>query len=850
MASLARPPVAFALAAALGLCLSSLTGAGAFTQTAQGDTITLRVIVVSGADAAQAIAARLERGESFAAVAKAESTAPSAEDGGWLGKVAIAELRPEVRQALERLTPGRTTAVIRIPTGFAIFKVEENEATGPSGAGGGVTPALASSGAVKYLLDVSGFVETQISLQTYKTPAEWNSEPRAGCDARRQSIAGARRSLEAYLAPENASALASHPALDVMQFHIALGQLDAFEGRMDSAIARFEEARRITAVDSPDAALSMEETLGIAYFHKAEMDNDAYAAPGALCLLGLRPGSQLAKTTAMDEAITHLSRYLEHKPVGELEARWLLNLAYMRIGAYPDKVPPAWLIPPAAFQSGEDVGQFRDVANAAGLRSFHSAGGVIVDDFRNSGRLDIVTSTLDKCEAMTFFANNGDGTFSDRTAPSGLGEQFGGLNILQGDYNNDGCPDIVNLRGGWEGVPQRKSLLRNNCDGTFTDVTVASGLATPTTTQTAVWTDFDNDGFLDLFVGQENGRAQLFHNKHDGTFEDVAKAAGVDRTAFTKGVAAGDYDNDGYPDLYVSNFGTQNFLYHNNRDGTFTEVSAAAGVLGSPTGFATWFFDYDNDGWPDLFATSYVTSIDEMVRDYLHMPHNGTTMKLYRNLGNGTFRDVTAEAGLNRVLMPMGSNFGDIDNDGFPDIYLGTGNPSYAGDGGQRTVAQQRGGGPGVRGRLDLVRHGRTAQGPRRRVRGPRQRRRRRHPVRGGRRHARRPARPPAVREPGERQRLDRPEARRRQDEPHRRRGADHRHGRQPGHDGARSPIRSAPADRSEPHPCCSTSASAGPRTSWTWRSGGRLPTRDSISATSLPISGSRFMSSATTPCR
>jgi hypothetical protein len=146
---------------------------------------------------------------------------------------------------------------------------------------------------------------------------------------------------------------------------------------------------------------------------------------------------------------------------------------------------------------------------------------------------------------------------------------------------------------------------------------------------------------------------------------------------FTKGVAAGDYDNDGFPDLYVSNLNGDNFLYHNNHDNTFTEVAAVAGVPGSGRGFATWFFDYDNDGWPDLFVTSYFLSVDETVRTYLGLPHNATTLKLYKNLGNGTFRDVTREVGLEKVFMPMGANFGDIDNDGFLDIFLGTGNPSY-----------------------------------------------------------------------------------------------------------------------------------------------------------------------------
>ena len=202
-------------------------------------------------------------------------------------------------------------------------------------------------------------------------------------------------------------------------------------------------------------------------------------------------------------------------------------------------------------------------------------------------------------------------------------------------------------------------------------------MAIPVSSQTAVWVDINNDGFLDLFIGNETGAAQLFLNKGDGTFEDISHSAGIDQVGYVKGVAAGDYDNDGYPDLFVSNFGGTNILYHNNHDHTFTDVSAQAGVQASTRGFAAWFFDYDNDGWPDLFVTSYYFSDEETARTYLHLPHNGTTLKLYKNLGNGTFRDVTAEVGLDKVFMPMGANFGDIDNDGFLDIYLGTGNPSY-----------------------------------------------------------------------------------------------------------------------------------------------------------------------------
>ena len=277
---------------------------------------------------------------------------------------------------------------------------------------------------------------------------------------------------------------------------------------------------------------------------------------------------------------------------------------------------------------------------------------------------------------MHCFHNNGDGTFTDRTAQAGLANQLGGLNLVAADYNNDGCLDVLVLRGAWENLGQRMSLLRNNCNGTFTDVTKASGLAAYVgNTQSAVWADIDNDGLVDLFVVNEQGPSALFRNRGDGTFEDISKTAGIDRIAFSKGVTAADYDGDGYVDFFVSNFGAS-FLYRNNRNGTFTEVSREAGIQ-TEKSFATWFFDYDNDGWPDLFVTSYFTSVDETARTYLGMPHNATTLLLYRNLGNGKFQDVTKETGLDKVYMPMGSNFGDIDNDGYLDIYLGTGNPSY-----------------------------------------------------------------------------------------------------------------------------------------------------------------------------
>ena len=231
------------------------------------------------------------------------------------------------------------------------------------------------------------------------------------------------------------------------------------------------------------------------------------------------------------------------------------------------------------------------------------------------------------------------------------------------------------------GTPAKNWLYHNQSDGTFAKLT--NGLVGPIVSTAGLhdlanWVDINNDGWLDLFVGNEDTRAQLFLNDGKGRFIDIAKRAGVDRQSFAKGVAVGDYDNDGFADLYVSNYDGRNFLYRNNHDLTFTERAEAAGVPGPGRGFATWFFDYDNDGWLDLFATSYFMSVDDSARTYLNLPHNAETLKLYRNRGNGTFEDVTARTGLGKVFMPMGANFGDIDNDGFLDMYLGMGSPSYA----------------------------------------------------------------------------------------------------------------------------------------------------------------------------
>jgi tetratricopeptide (TPR) repeat protein len=657
-----------------------ILGAECGTLRAQSSpsTVNLRIIVVASAPDADRIVQHLKGGEDFSTLAREVSIDPTASDGGSMGAVDPAALRSELRDAVKGLAAGQISDVVRLPSGYAILKVaapsetDTLQNTSPAR----ILPSSAT-GAIRYSPNVGGKGEADLAFRNFSKPEGWSQDLHELCRIRQESLASVTDYVQKSLEPSNTQGVTHGRPLDVIQMHYALANVFAYQGEMDKAIDEWLAAYQVASSQLSGAMPELEEVLGIAYLHKSEMDNDVYHHPGEHCIFPPRVNQSYSKPANSQKAIEYLLKYLQGNPQA-LDAQWLLNLAYMTLGKYPAGVPRPYLIAPSIFESTEDVGRFVDVAPAAGINLYSMSGGLIVDDFERNGLYDVVTSDFGQCAPMHFFHNNGDGTFSDRTSQAGLSDQLGGLNLVQTDYNNDGCLDILVLRGAWE-FPQRKSLLRNNCDGTFTDVTAASGLAEPATdTQTAVWADIDNDGYLDLFVGNENKPSQLFRNRGDGTFEDISHAAGIDRIAFTKGVVAADYDNDGYVDFFVSNLNGDNFLYHNNHDKTFTEVAKQAGVQKPWQSFAAWFFDYDNDGWPDLFVTSYYVSVDESLRSYLGLPPNAETLKLYKNLGNGTFRDVTSEVGLDRVLMPMGANFGDIDNDGFLDMYLGTGNPSYA----------------------------------------------------------------------------------------------------------------------------------------------------------------------------
>ncbi len=431
--------------------------------------------------------------------------------------------------------------------------------------------------------------------------------------------------------------------------------------------------------------------LGVAYMRMGETQNCVVQHGAERCILPLRGEGIHALPEGSTQAIRYFTEVLESSPSGKdygyyFPSLWLLNVAYMTLDQYPDGVPARYRIPESKFQTRIPFQRFRNISQKLGLDSFNLAGGAIVDDFDGDGYLDILTSTWDLSGPMVYFRNNADGTFREISSEAGLEGIWGGLNLLQADYDNDGHVDVLVLRGAWSGKEgeQPNSLLRNRGDGTFQDVTYEAGLAEVSyPTQVAGWADYDNDGDLDLFVGNESlgdYRApwQLFRNQGDGTFQDVAAQAGVRNYFFTKGVAWGDYDGDRYPDLYVSNYRDPNRLFRNRGDGTFEDVTAKMKVEGPEESFPAWFWDYNNDGHLDLFVSSYAGHIGHQARHHIGLPPDFEQARLYEGNGQGGFRDVARERNLEVPMQPMGSNFGDLNNDGWLDFYLGTGDPSLA----------------------------------------------------------------------------------------------------------------------------------------------------------------------------
>jgi hypothetical protein len=514
-------------------------------------------------------------------------------------------------------------------------------------------------------------------------PLRFDALPRWKPDASLEEIRNSWRRA-GYLAIEKIEkelADASMPEINRVLSTLTKSTLLNAEAETRASYQLLKELRTTVEANERLATTTLSSVMflqGVTALRQGENDNCIMCRGESSCILPIAPSAVHANPAGSRLAVQHFTEYLDEFS-RDLAGRWLLNLAHMTLGEYPDKVDPRFRLDLSQFFHSEfDIGKFRDVGHLVGVNRYNQAGGAIMEDFDNDGLLDIAVTSFDAATPMSLYRNSGAGTFEDRSREAGVTPQLGGLVCYQTDYNNDGFMDIFIARGAWCPQPMRPTLLCNNGKGGFIDVTQKAGLLDPVNSNAAAWADYDNDGWLDLFVGCENQTNRLFHNKGDGTFEELAAKAGVqgDPARYCKGCVWFDHDNDGYPDLFVNNMFETGHLYHNNRDGTFEDATTSLGIDGPKVGFSCWAWDYDNDGWLDLFATSYDRTLGDVVKGMLGQRHDRFSNRLYRNNLGQSFADLTQEAGLDMVFATMGSNYGDFDSDGWLDMYLATGEPT------------------------------------------------------------------------------------------------------------------------------------------------------------------------------
>lgn len=445
-----------------------------------------------------------------------------------------------------------------------------------------------------------------------------------------------------------------------------------------------------------DYSKPLYEMYAVANLRLGEVTNCVNNHNEDSCLYPIKDKAIHSDKSGSLKAIEVYKRILAKYP-DDYQSKWLLNIASMTVGGYPNNIDKKHFIPFNKMQNNTEIQRFKDLAMDVGLAINGLSGASILEDFDNDGDIDALISEWNLKGQLRYFENI-EGTYIDQTQQAHLIGLYGGLNMQHADYNNDGHLDVLVLRGAWrefesDGI-YPNSLLKNNGDGTFSDVTISSNLYHIGPSQSAVWTDINNDGWIDIYLVHESTPVQgrkrypnkLYINNGDGTFNDQANIYGLDYLGFFKGVDAADYDNDGDQDLYITNLVGNNIFAHNQLKETgetkFINKSQDNGTLEPKRAFPCWFFDYDNDGWEDLFVSAFdefkaVGQSEEMAKYLLGNPINCEGPRLYKNMANGKFEDRSQFAKLDIPLHSMGCNYGDINNDGFEDFYLGTGSPDF-----------------------------------------------------------------------------------------------------------------------------------------------------------------------------
>lgn len=364
--------------------------------------------------------------------------------------------------------------------------------------------------------------------------------------------------------------------------------------------------------------------------------------------------------------------------------QWLLMTALRDWKDAPVKVPDHMKFPALPAPAGVPGLQFEDIAPALGLDRRDGNGTVAWGDYDGDGKLDVFLAGAGAFLAV--FRNEG-ARFRDVTTEVGLARQPSGYSLNLVDYDNDGRLDLYLCLNGWSG-PMANRLFRNT-GGRFEDVTALSGAGDAGSGFVSLWGDLDNDGLLDLVIAngvlKDGSTPRIYRNLGGGRFADVTGEAGLREPPGygAIGIALGDYDGDGDTDLFINGLlEAPNRLYRNEGGMRFRNVTREAGLAAQPAhnGFVAFFTDYNNDARPDLLVTSLAPwpAVIDGLRPGPPAALHADATRLFRNNGNGTFTDVTQEAGLRAPMGVMGAGVADLDNDGFVDFYFGTGDPQLS----------------------------------------------------------------------------------------------------------------------------------------------------------------------------
>ena len=465
-----------------------------------------------------------------------------------------------------------------------------------------------------------------------------------------------------------------------------------------------EAGRRSFLVSMCSAILALTAAVGVAFHQQALAEQTPKTQDSRITVRYTNVRKEAGITFLQDSTQTEEKYYLETMGTGvawlDYNQDGLMDLFFVQSGE-TDAYKPTHPLRSALYRNNGD-GTFTDVTEKAGVGGAgHYGQGVAVGDYDNDGYTDLYVTGYGRA---ILYHNNGDGTFTDVTAKAGVADE-GGWSTSAGwfDYDKDGWLDLVVTNyiewtpktniwcgerrpgyrsycnpGNYKG--QKTKLYHNNHNGTFTDVSDASGVGKPESKgMGVVLADFNNDGWPDIAIANDTWPNFLFLNKHDGTFQDVSLVSGLaasedGRYEAGMGIDAADVDGDGWLDVYITHLDFElNRLYHNNQDGTFDDYTYRSGIGNKAillSGVSMKFLDYDNDGWNDI------VQLNGAMLDNVHLYHSEVFYKepllMFRNLGKGQFDKVSDSLGPDfmRPIAGRGIATADYDNDGDIDIAI------------------------------------------------------------------------------------------------------------------------------------------------------------------------------------